>query len=400
MQLVEQHIIDRSHLYFAEIDLAAFASKNLYNLANYTIRQEFITNGNWLRYDVLASILKTSDAYKALPAKVAQWVLKMLDKNWQSFFAATKEYKVNPGKFLGRPKLPQYKDKESGRNLLVYTIQAISLKLLRIGQVKPSGLNVFIKTTKQNIDQVRIVPRKNHYVVEIVHTVEEEQKELDYALVAGIDLGIDNLAAITSNKPGFTPLLVNGRGLKSINQFYNKRKAELQSILGSDKATSHRIDRLADKRNRRVDSFLHTASRRIVDLLVKEQIGVLVIGRNPEWKQDVNLGKATNQKFVQIPHARFVNQLTYKCQLVGVKVIEREESYTSKTSFLDNEPICKSESYIGKRVKRGLFRSGNGTLINADVNGSYNIIRKAFPAAFDVQGIEGAVVRPLPFGTN
>lgn len=400
MQLVEQHIIDRSHPYFAEIDLAAFASKNLYNLANYTIRQEFITNGNWLRYDVLASILKTSDAYRALPAKVAQWVLKMLDKNWQSFFAAIKEYKVNPGKFLGCPKLPQYKNKESGRNLLVYTIQAISSKLLRIGQVKLSGLNVFIKTEKQNIDQVRIVPRKNHYVVEIVHTVEEEQKDLDYTLVAGIDLGIDNLAAITSNKPGFTPLLVNGRGLKSINQYYNKRKAELQSILGSDKAQSNRIDRLTEKRNRRVDNFLHTASRRIVDLLVKEQIGVLVIGRNPEWKQDVNLGKATNQKFVQIPHARFVSQLTYKCQLVGIKVIEREESYTSKTSFLDNEPICKSESYIGKRVKRGLFRSGNGTLINADVNGSYNIIRKAFPAAFDVQGIEGVVVRPLPFGTN
>lgn len=400
MQLVEQHIIDRSHPYFAEIDLTAFASKNLYNLANYTIRQEFITNGNWLRYDVLASILKTSDAYRALPAKVAQWVLKMLDKNWQSFFAAIKEYKVNPGKFLGCPKLPQYKNKESGRNLLVYTIQAISSKLLRIGQVKLSGLNVFIKTEKQNIDQVRIVPRKNHYVVEIVHTVEEEQKDLDYTLVAGIDLGIDNLAAITSNKPGFTPLLVNGRGLKSINQYYNKRKAELQSILGSDKAQSNRIDRLTEKRNRRVDNFLHTASRRIVDLLVKEQIGVLVIGRNPEWKQDVNLGKATNQKFVQIPHARFVSQLTYKCQLVGIKVIEREESYTSKTSFLDNEPICKSESYIGKRVKRGLFRSGNGTLINADVNGSYNIIRKAFPAAFDVQGIEGVVVRPLPFGTN
>ncbi len=399
MQLVEQHIITRNHPYFAEIDAAAFASKNLYNLANYEIRQAFISTGEWLRYASLAATLKTTDAYKALPAKVSQWVLKVLDKNWQAFFAATKEYKTDPSKFLGRPKLPKYKDKKAGRNVLTYTTQAISSKLLRIGQIKLSGLSFTVKTKKINIDQVRIVPRKNHYVIEVVHTVEEQPADLDYTLVAGMDMGVDNLVAITSNKPGFTPLLVNGRPLKSINQFYNKRKAELQSILGSDKAQSKRIDSLTDRRNRRIDHYLHTASRRIVDMLVKERIGVLVVGRNPEWKQEINLGKATNQKFVQIPHARFFNQLSYKCQLVGIKVIEREESYTSKTSFLDNEPIQKATHYVGRRIRRGLFRSGNGTLINADVNGSYNIIRKAFPAAFS-QGIEAVVVRPVPFGIN
>lgn len=399
MQQVEQHIITRNHPYFAEIDAAAFASKNLYNLANYTIRQAFIHGGEWVRFNQLCKDLKTSDAYKCLPAKVSQWVLKVLDKNWTAFFAAIKEYAIHPDKFLGRPKLPKYKEKEEGRNVLTYTIQAMSAKLLRVGLVKLSGLSFTVPTQKKNINQVRLVPRKNHYVIEIVHEVAEQPANLDDTLVAGVDLGIDNLAAITSNKPGFTPLLVNGRPLKSMNQFFNKRKAELQSILGSDKAGSNRIDRLCFKRNHRIDHYLHTASRRIVDKLVSERIGVLVIGRNPEWKQEVNLGKVNNQKFVQIPHARFIRQLTYKCQLVGIKVLEQEESYTSKTSFLDSEEICKHQSYVGRRVKRGLFRSSNGTEINADVNGSYNILRKAFPAAF-AQGIEGVVVRPLPFGIH
>ena len=224
---------------------------------------------------------------------MAQWVLKVLDKNWQSFFAAIQEWGITPAKFLGGPKLPGYMEKETGRNILTYTIQAISAPLLRIGQIKLSGLSFITKTKQTAVDQVRIVPRKTHYVIEVVHTVAEKPAVLDYSLVAGIDLGVDNLATITSNKPGFVPLLVNGRGLKSTNQFYNKRKAELQSILGSDKATSHRIDRMTDKRNRRITHFMHTASRRIVDKLVEEQIGILVIGKNPEWKQEINLGKAT-----------------------------------------------------------------------------------------------------------
>lgn len=397
MQLVEQHVIKPNSPFWSEIDAAAFASKNLYNAANYEMRQLFFATGDVFSYPALAKKMTSHESYRGLPAKVAQWVLKTVEKAWKGYNAAIAEWEVNPDKFLGKPRIPQYKDKLDGRNLLVYTVQAISAPLLRIGQIKPSGLNLIVKTKQKFVDQLRIVPRKGYYVAEVVYSVDENpNQDLDYTLVAGIDIGVDNLATITSNKPGFTPLLVNGRVLKSINQYYNKRKAELQSILGSEKATSHRIDRLTDKRNRRINHYLHTASRRIVDTLVANHIGVLVVGKNDNWKQKVNLGKATNQKFTQIPHSRFIDMLKYKCELVGIKLITQEESYTSKTSFLDLEPIKKHVEYLGKRVKRGMFRSAMGKLINADVNGSYNIIRKAFPAAFDAQGIEGVAVRPLP----
>lgn len=398
MQLAEQHIIKSDSPIFAEIDAAAFASKNLYNAANYVIRQAFFATGSIPSYPALAKQFRDHEAYTALPRKVSQWTLKTLGKAWEAYFAAHREWRKNPSKFLAEPRIPKYKDKETGRNLLVYTMQAVSQPLLRIGQIKLSGLGFVLKTKQdpKTITQVRIVPKSSHYVVEVVYSVDVQPADIDYTLVAGIDMGIDNLAAITSNKPGFIPLLVNGRPLKSINQFYNKRKAELQSILGSDKAKSRRLTRIADKRNRRVAQYLHTASKRIVDVLVSNRIGVLVIGRNPDWKQSVNIGKRNNQNFVQIPHARFFDMLKYKCELVGIKVLEQEESYTSKCSFLDLEPIQKHESYVGRRVQRGMFKASNGTRINADVNGSYNIIRKAFPAAFDAQGIEGVVVRPLP----
>lgn len=400
MQLVEQHVIKANSPFWQEIDRAAFAAKNLYNLANYTIRQALFAHDNILNYYDVYGLLKGAAAYKALPAKVAQQVLKGLDKNWKAWWRARQEWTKDPSRFLGRPKMPNYKDKQAGRSVLTYTVQAISSQFLKIGQVMFSGLKaVFIRTKQKQIDCVRIVPRQNFYVVEIVYSVTEKQADVDASLIASIDLGIDNLAALTSNKPGFIPLLVNGRPLKSINQFYNKRKAELQSKLPGKQETSPLIQRLTDCRTRRITHYLHTASRRIVDLLAKEGIGTLVIGRNPEWKQAVNIGKRNNQAFVQIPHARFVEMLKYKCELIGIKVIEQQEAYTSKCSFLDLEPIGKQEHYLGRRVKRGLFTSANGTKINADVNGSYNILRKAFPAAF-AQGIEGAVVRPLPLGIN
>ncbi|MFQ6039789.1 MAG: RNA-guided endonuclease TnpB family protein, partial [Candidatus Poribacteria bacterium] len=206
-----------------------------------------------------------------------------------------------------------------------------------------------------------------------------------------------------SNKPSFVPLLVNGRPLKSINQFYNKRRAQLVSQLPDPKSaggdarsrqTSKRLDRLTDKRNRRIKHELHVASFNIIDHLVKERIGTLVIGKNKNWKQEINIGKKNNQNFVSIPHARFVDMLKYKAELQGIQVYTTEEGYTSKCSFLDLEPIEKHETYVGQRIKRGLFRSKDGILINADINGSCNIIRKVAPNAF-ADGVEGAVVRPL-----
>ncbi len=397
VQLVEQHIIKEADPRFEAIDKAAFASKNLYNYANYIVRQEFIKNNKYLNYVAIYHLVKDSDAYKGLPRKVSQLVLKQLDQNWRAFFAAIREWNQQPEKFLGRPGLPQYKDKQKGRNLLVYNNQAISKKAIAKGLIKPSGLDIIVETEQQNVDQVRIVPRNGHYVVEVVYSVEiEPNLNLDDNFVAGIDIGLNNLVALTSNKPGLRPLIVNGRPLKSINQFYNKRKAELQSQLEGNRKTSKRITKLSNKRNRKVNHYLHNASRQIIDRLEDEGIGILVIGKNKNWKQEINIGRQNNQNFVSIPHARFVKMLSYKAKLAGIKVITTEESYTSKCSFLNLEPIGKHEEYAGKRIKRGLFRANDGTLINADVNGSGNIIRKVVPNAF-ADGIEDFVVRPLGF---
>lgn len=400
MQLVEQHVIKPNSPFWQVVDMAAFASKNLYNLALYEMRQKFFADGYTHSYESLYHLVKTSDAYKGLPAKVSQQVLKGLDKAWKGYSAAHKEWQKDPSKFLSEPRIPHYKDKADGRNVLTYTIQAISSKLLRIGQIAPSGLSgVVIKTRQTAVDCVRIVPKKTHYVVEVVYTKEIAPVSLDHTLVAGIDLGLNNLAVIASNKSGFRPVVVNGRPLKSINQFYNKRKAELQSILGSDKARSHRIDRLTDKRNRRINQYLHATSRKVVALLANGGIGMIVVGKNNGWKQGIGIGKRNNQNFVAIPHARFIEMLKYKAELVGIKVVLTEESHTSKCSFLDLEPIHHHETYRGKRIKRGLFRSSMGKLINADLNGACNIIRKVAPGAFS-QGVEVVVVHPSPLGVN
>jgi putative transposase len=413
MQLVEQHIIDKNDKRFQIIDLAAFASKNLYNAANYTLRQEFIRTGRYITYPQLAKLLKNSEPYSALPAKVAQQVLINLDKNWQSFFASIEEWKENKEKFQGKPSLPSYKEKQKGRHILVYTTQALSRKKLRESIIKPSFLDIEVKTTKKNLKQVRIVHRKTHYVVEVIYEKEEKPAKVNPDYIAGVDIGLNNLAAVASNKPGFVPVVVNGRPLKSINQYYNKKRASLQSQLGQVeravalvegvvsthrterlKATSLKISILTDKRNRKVKHELHVASRKIIDSLVLEEIGTLVVGKNPQWKQEINIGKRNNQNFVSIPHAQFVSMLTYKAQLVGIQVCVTEESYTSKCSFLDLEPIQKKEVYLGKRIQRGLFQSKEGKFINADVNGAYNIIRKVAPNAFR-NGVEGVVVHPL-----
>jgi putative transposase len=398
MQLVEQHVIGKHDPRYAAIDEAAFKSKNLYNAGNYEIRQSYILHGRYLNYNEMDRRMQSHEAYKALPAKVSQQVLKQLDHDWDAFFKARAAYKEDPSKFQARPKIPGYKHKTQGRNMLVYTIQAMSRgkKGLKRGIIKPSMLAIEVKTKLKDIDQVRIVPRKGFYVVEAVYEQEVKQAPVNPAYYAGIDIGMNNLVALTSNKPGFRSVLVNGRPVKSINQFYNKRKAELQSQLRR-KGTTKRMERLTNKRNRRIDHYLHTVSHRIIDLLVQEGISTLVIGKNDAWKQEANLGKRNNQNFVQIPHARFIAMLTYKAELVGIRVQVTEESYTSKASLLDLDPLPmhdpnngdEKHTFSGKRIKRGLYRAKDGRKINADVNGSGNIIRKVAPDAFsEVEGVE------------
>jgi putative transposase len=401
MQRVEQHVIGKKDTRYVPIDAAAYASKNLYNAALYEIRQSFIKDGNYLNYGEMDKRMQSHEAYKALPSKVAQQVLRLLEKNWKSFFEAVKAYKETPSKFKARPRLPTYKHKTQGRTVLVYTMQAVSRgkRTLERRIIVPSGLDIQVKTQQDpsRLAQVRIVPKHGFYVVEVVYESERTQTAVDPTMRAGIDIGMNNLAALTSDKPGFVPVIVNGRGIKATNQFYNKRKAQLQKRLGKT-GTTPRMERMTNTRNRRIDHDLHTASRFIVALLVSEGIGTLAIGKNDGWKQEAHLGHRTNQHFVQISHARFIQMLTYKAEAVGIRVLLTEESYTSKASFLDRDPLPtwksgqKSEqTFSGKRIKRGLYRTKDGTLINADINGASNILRKVVPNAFGPKGIEDGV---------
>jgi putative transposase len=245
MQLTERHIIKSTEHRFTEIDALAFKSKNLYNATNYVIRQSFIYGWGYIGYNEMNRLMKSHEAYKALPESVSQQILMVLDKNWKSFFEAVKAYKVDNSKFTGRPKWPLYKDKAKGRNILVYTIQAISSKQLRTGIIKLSGTEFLIKTklNPARICQVRLVPKCDSYVIEVIYN-EPESTVSNENFVASIDLGLDNLMALTLNQPGFIPMLVNGRPLKSINQFYNKRSSQLQSQLKGSRRTSPRIQRL------------------------------------------------------------------------------------------------------------------------------------------------------------
>lgn len=394
MQLVEQHVISKSDPRYSVIDEAAFKSKNLYNAANYEYRQAFIHQGVYLNYNEVQKRMQPHEAYKALPAKVSQQILMVLDRNWKGFREGLAAYYEDPSKFLGRPKPPKYKHKTEGRNILVYTIQAISKRGLKCGLVQLSMLPIEIKTQHTEINQVRIVPRSGFYVIEVIYEHEQPKSAVDPAYYAGIDIGMDNLVALTSNQPGYVPVLVNGRPVKSVNQYYNKRRAELQSKLGRT-GTTKRMERMTNKRNRRIDHYLHTASRWIVDDLVAYGIGTLIIGKNDGWKQKSNIGKRTNQNFVSIPHARFISMLTYKAELAGITVKITEESYTSKASFLDRDEmpvydpnLTEKPKFSGKRIERGLYRAADGTLINADCNGSGNIIRKVAPDAFGPEGVE------------
>jgi putative transposase len=396
MQLVEQHIISKGDPRYTRIDQAAFASKNLWNLANYYVRQSFIFEHKYLDNAAVYHLVKSSDAYRALRAKVSNQVLIQLHNAWLGFFEAMEKWKEHPERFTGRPRLPGYQPKTAGRNLLDFELGAVWKRELDRGLIAVSSLGVLVQTAQERstLDQVRIVPKAEHYVVEVVYQFEPTQAQTDPGLFVALDLGVNVLAALTSNKPGFIPLLVNGRPVKATNQLYNKQRAREQLNLARGKwprLTSHRLDRITTKRNRRIMHYLHTASRRMIELLVEEGIGTLIIGKNPFWKQCV--------EFVQIPHAKLIELLTYKAALVGIRVVLAEESYTSRASFLDRDAIpvydpkrSEEPRFSGRRYGRWYYAGGK-RIIHSDINGSYNIGRKVIPTAFDGPGIAAPAVR-------
>lgn len=393
MQLVEKHIIDNNHPYYQECDSLAFLSKNVYNCALYVIRQHYFENKTYLSLAECYKQLKSSVDYKALPAKVSNQCLKLADQNFKSFFALKKKD--------DKVRVPKYKDSKTGRQVVVYENQAISKKGFdKEGVLTLSKTNIKIKTKITDfgsINQVRIVPLLNSYKIEVVYTY-QEKLPVEEGIISACDLGLNNLATVGFSD-GSTPFVINGKPVKNINQLYNKLVAHHKSKLEGNKKTSNRIRRITNKRNNRVNDYLHKASRELVNQLVSKNVKIFIIGHNNGWKQEINLGDKTNQNFVYIPHSRFIEMLKYKCQIEGIGVVVREESYTSKCSFLDLEPICKHEKYLGKRIKRGLFKASSGRLINADVNGMYNIMRKEIPNVFD-NGIGGVAVHPVILKTK
>jgi len=377
-----------------DLSCLCYLSKNLYNLANYYVRQEFFYLGNWLRYYDLWYILKGKEPYKKLPSQTAQQILILLDKNWKSFFNSIKEWKEHPEKYQGRPKPPKYKKKD-GEFSVIFTNQQCRIKNGCL--YFPEKVKLFpIKTRIRNqLHQVRIIPKGFFYILEIIYSKEIKNLNLNKDRIIGIDLGVSNIVTIVNNV-GLKPSIIKGGIVKSINQFYNKRIAELKSIKDKQgiKFEPKRLQKITRKRNNKINDLFHKILRKIINYCVENNFGTIIIGYNRAWKQKVNIGKINNQKFVQIPFFKLINQIKYKSELFSIDIIIDGESFTSKCSFLDKEPIKKHKRYAGKRINRGLFKSKKGILINADVNAGYNIIKKAVPNAVSADGIEGVGLHP------
>jgi len=406
LKLTERHIITQNHENFKECDNLCFKSKNIYNRSLYLIKEDLKEN----KYDVLNKLfnyMKSEDCFKELPMKIATATLIQIQKNYKSFFKSMIDYGKNPSKYKNKPEQPKYLNKIKGRFITSYNYQAISKKVFKkASKIKLSGTNIeFITKLKEfeTIDCVRIIPRLDQYIIEVCYTYEGKQQVRDNKRYGSIDLGVNNLASFTSSIKGFQPLIFNGRPLKSINQYYNKKMASMKSTLETvnKKKSSKNIRILTNKRNNKVDNYLHKASKEIVKTLIANNISKLVIGKNDDWKFESKMSKQSNQNFIQIPHSRFIQMIKYKCEKEGIRVIIQEESYTSTASFLNLDviPIYDKENTIkynfsGYRKSRGLYKINDSkTIINADVNGSYNILRKAIPNVF-ANGIGGFVVNP------
>jgi len=392
---VEQHIIKSSNENYQQIDHLTFLSKNLYNYALFKQRSYYEETGKMLQYKDLERILRVDEChetYHSLPGNTSQQILMLLVQNYKSYFKALKAWKRDKTKFKGCPKLPRFKHKTEGRNIIVFTTQQAKHKGSFITFPRKSQL-LPVNTKTDNLKQVRIIPRKGYYVLEVVYNVDDVDLVEDNGNYASIDLGINNLCTVTSNVT--KSMIINGKPLKSINKKYNKDKAQIQSKLekNNHKKWSKRLSILSRKRSNRVNNYLHKTSRSVITFCESNDISRLAIGYNKNWKQNLNMGKRNNQTFQDIPFDRLVQMIVYKANEVGIKVTTINEAYTSKCSALDLETIEYHDSYMGNRSKRGLFKTAAGLNLNADVNGSLNIGRKVFGDEF-VPSDRGLVVNP------
>lgn len=358
-------------------------SKNLYNQALYEIRQEYFESKKYLSYYEVYKRLKNTENYGLLQAQVSQQTLKAIDTNFKSFFGLIKKKM--------KARIPKYLDKDGFFKL---TIPTVSIKNDKIQlpysrQYAKEHNKIYLKVPSvlkgKEVKQVWIVPRQNarFFEVQYIYKVEpKEKKPIKNALA--VDLGITNLCTcVTSEGNSF---IMDGRKLKSFNQWYNKETSRLKSIKDKQKIKEYtkKLYRIVTKRNNRVSDILHKSCKYIINYCIDNNIDTVVCGMNKDFQRYSNLGKVNNQKFTQIPFGKVRNILNYLCELNGINFIEQEESYTSKASFWDRDeiPVFSSESKVkynfsGKRVHRGLYCSKNGKLLNADLNGSLNILRKS-----------------------
>jgi putative transposase len=397
---VEKHLIKASHPYYEMLVGFCHDSKNLYNHANYIVRKTFIDTKKWIRYAELDKLLKLDTEYldyANMPtAQTAQQTLRLLDKNWKSFFKSIKDWSKHKEKYLGRPKIPKYL-KKTGQYPLILTNQNCKLKEKVLAFPKVfKGFTITPKFVDRedfvSFQQARFNPHKNKIVLELIYTVKVPEMKADNQRYIGIDLGVNNLATVCNNLeiPAF---IINGKPLKSMNQFYNKQISHYRSICKrmNNKHYSQKMDKLTAKRERKIEDYLHKASRHILNYCEENAVHTIVIGKNKKWKQDTKMPKVINQNFVQLPFARFIEMIQYKAREKGIAVILTEESYTSGTSFIDNEEPVKKNYNKARRIHRGMFVSNDGIKINADLNGAYQILKKVVP----IQWNRGCALHPF-----
>ena len=371
MRLVDRHIIKDNR--FEDICLK---SGLLYNYVLYLVRQGIFNKEYLKEYDLSTKLGRENQFdFRQLPASVSQQVVGQVFKSVNSWIKLKSDFDRNPDKYNNhRPHLPKYKEGKK-QNMVVFTTFSC--------RVKDDGYIHFVKNViepiktnvkKDELKQVRIVPQATCYVVEVIYERKETDLNLDKDNFLSIDLGLNNLCSCISNV-GIKPFIINGKVIKSLNRWYNKKKARLMSYVG-DNGTSRRIRRISLYRNCWIDDKMHKISKYIVNFCVSNNIGRIIIGLNKEWKQEINIGRRNNQHFVSIPHSKLIDKIMYKAKLLGIEVVTHEESYTSKIDHLAFEEMKYQDNYLGKRKRRGLFQSSIGKLINADINGAIGIARK------------------------
>ena len=405
MQLTERHLVKPSHELYGVLDDLTFKAKNLYNHGLYLYRQSYFEYKknpdkpvlSWV--DIDKSLRRQGhEDIRALPAKVANAVLKNLGDTVSSYWKLVRLKRE--GGLGHEPGLPRYLHKTNGRYPISFNYQTFGSKRGSNRELIlcPKGLCLRIPTKVEHPKQVRVVPKHGNFVIEVVYDAEVPAPR-STSKYAGIDLGVDNFATVTFSTKN-RPLIFKGLELKSINQGYNRLISKAQSLLPGTQKTSRSIHRLWSRRSWILQTRIHQITAFLTALFDEMQVETVFIGKNTNWKQGVPFGKAVKQRFAYLPYETFIEQLRYKCQLRGISVIIQEESYTSKASFLDNDDIpvygeTGNPRFSGRRITRGLYRTSTGRLINADVNGSYNIMRKGLIVNHQSLQMDNPLIQPL-----